>query len=839
MPSRLSSLLVRDGVVDVKRVERAFQRQVIYGGALDTNLLEMNAATENQLIQYASLATGIPPATRSDLEKLDPAMAERCPESLSLEHGVVPLASERQAMQVLVRDPVSLEALEALAEKLDTPVEPLLVLEYRFFAARGRVYDIEVDSRFSKLAVRMTREQTAATPGVGAESIVVDSPAHRRQPGGAASPRRRRSSSKPPRAPSVSDAHVSESETGGRAAVLEAATPAPSADASSASSGGDVGAELAGAPVGDEAGAREEFEPEALAGSAPLPKAAGSGEVQPEPADSPAPNGHAAATSGDGVALSAGQPGKPASPGGAASVPAQEPAPGTAAREAAASSAPLGPREARRLLAGAEHRDDVFLLLLRALRSQTAYAALLTIQGDAAIGRVAVAEDPALTAGIRETLIPLDVASPFKQVVSSDAPYIGPIATADDEVNAMISRLGGTLPPAALLLPVSLRGRVVAIAVGHRGTDPLEISECSGILPVAADAAGALHRILASRKTGGSRHEAAAVPEAVSDEPPTSRLAKYSAPRSEAPEPSSEEENPIDAFFAALARDDGPAAVRARKRALAASEATLKRLGERFPGPLELDRHNLGSRLRPAPDHGPLLELLVEIGEPATPIVLRELRSDDPAHRYYAALCAGAVQPGEALDRLVDLLFDADAGARAAAIEALAGYPQSAREGALARVREVLAEIDEARVGAAAIACAELCHEAAIPALIEALAHGTAPSPVRRALVSLTKQDFGASSRKWRSWWSRNRSKSRIEWMIDGLAHKDADVRRSAIEELRRLTGEYFGYHHDLPKKERNDARQRWERWWQESGRHSHADLERRTSALRAPSVDR
>ena len=40
MPSRLSSLLVRDGLVGVKRMEKAFQRQVIYGGSLDTILLE-------------------------------------------------------------------------------------------------------------------------------------------------------------------------------------------------------------------------------------------------------------------------------------------------------------------------------------------------------------------------------------------------------------------------------------------------------------------------------------------------------------------------------------------------------------------------------------------------------------------------------------------------------------------------------------------------------------------------------------------------------------------------------------------------------------------------------
>jgi hypothetical protein len=38
-------------------------------------------------------------------------------------------------------------------------------------------------------------------------------------------------------------------------------------------------------------------------------------------------------------------------------------------------------------------------------------------------------------------------------------------------------------------------------------------------------------------------------------------------------------------------------------------------------------------------------------------------------------------------------------------------------------------------------------------------------------------------------------------------------------DELRKLTGEYFGYHYDLPRREREQARERWQKWWYESGR--------------------
>ena len=52
-----------------------------------------------------------------------------------------------------------------------------------------------------------------------------------------------------------------------------------------------------------------------------------------------------------------------------------------------------------------------------------------------------------------------------------------------------------------------------------------------------------------------------------------------------------------------------------------------------------------------------------------------------------------------------------------------------------------------------------------------------------------------------------------------GSAHKEPQIRASSEDELRKLTGEYFGYHYDLPRREREQARARWQTWWYESGR--------------------
>lgn len=107
----------------------------------------------------------------------------------------------------------------------------------------------------------------------------------------------------------------------------------------------------------------------------------------------------------------------------------------------------------------------------------------------------------------------------------------------------------------------------------------------------------------------------------------------------------------------------------------------------------------------------------------------------------------------------------------------------------------------------------------AIDDLIGAVERGDrAGEHARKALVALTAQDFGLSEKKWRKWHDAARKRHRIEWLIEGLLHKDDAIREIAINDLRRLTGEYFGYHHDLPRKERDVAAERWASWWRETG---------------------
>jgi HEAT repeat protein len=246
---------------------------------------------------------------------------------------------------------------------------------------------------------------------------------------------------------------------------------------------------------------------------------------------------------------------------------------------------------------------------------------------------------------------------------------------------------------------------------------------------------------------------------------------------------------------------------------------TLGELVKRFPGKLRVERFAVSGRALRAAQYGGLLELVVRLGAAASELLIEKMSDPQRDVRFYATICAAELRPRNAVYALVERLFDQDYGVRATAIEALAGYPSQDLSHALSRARRAVHSSDAEVVAAATAAIVELGDVEAIGDLITALDRNDRGSEhVRKALAALTAQDFGASERKWRKWWEASRRKHRIEWLIDGLTHKDDAVRENAINQLRRLTGEYFGYHYDLPRREREAAAERWSAWWAETG---------------------
>ena len=771
MPSRLSSLLVRDGLVGVKRMEKAFQRQVIYGGSLDTILLEMSLVPEERLTQYLALASGLPPAARDEGSVLEADALALVIKELAEQYRAVPLALEGEAVRILVCSPLEISELEDLADLLDRPLQPLITPEYRWHLVFAAAYGIDPPARFTTLA-RSLDTDPALSPVGRARTVII--------------------------------------EEGTPVVEFGSEDPTGPAPRSSVTLQDTVKVEMAPMP---DLGRRSHS---TMLGVKPN-RASTAGVIAP-----------ARPSKKTQTKLVPDQPVKMAKRAPTAPI-------ATAGRDS-----PLQVGRARELLATAGDRDAVFLTLLRACRARARWAGLFTIQGGAAIGRVALAEPGIDVAQVNTALFPLDGGSAFHTVVQTRQPHVGPIVSGDPGIDAMILRLGGQIPPSALILPIVLRDRAIAIVIAHKSHAEIKLVDITELLPLATAASDALGRLIVKHKAAGYRTpNASAIVEPLADFVDTKKHTRPSAdewsvpaaprPTSQVPVPvvetgvevsiTAEPPRPIDAVL-----DDIELAPEGRSEELLTEATdraaeTLNALMRRFPGQLRVDRFAVTGRSLRAPQYGGLLELVVRLGPVASDLLIEKMAAPQRDVRFYATVCTSELRPRNAIYALAERIFDQDFGVRATAIEALAGYPMAELGQALARARRAVHSSDAEVVGAAASAIVALGDVDAIPDLIRFVERsGKSGEHVRRALVALTAQDFGASTRKWTKWYEAAKPRHRIEWLIEGLAHKEDGLREIAINDLRRLTGEYFGYHHDLPKREREAATMRWQAWWREHG---------------------
>jgi hypothetical protein len=307
--------------------------------------------------------------------------------------------------------------------------------------------------------------------------------------------------------------------------------------------------------------------------------------------------------------------------------------------------------------------------------------------------------------------------------------------------------------------------------------------------------------------------------------PPSSRNDKTSGLPSVIVDVSSEYVSLVDRVIAgASAAPGGLSADDAEAELLRAGGHAMSAIMARLPGPITIEPDRLvHGQLPRVAECGPVLRLVASQRRTALPFVLSLVEDPDVERRFWATFLLTELVYPDVIEPLLRRVFDDDPRVRRAARAAARAFADAHPQTIVERLDLVAMDsaAPRARRALAVEALGETREPLAVPALAPLLddADGEVVAAVRAALTAITRQDFGASSEKWRAWWGHNRERHRLEWLIDALMHDQAALRAAAGEELKTLTKEYFGYYDDLPKRERERAQSRYREWWNSVGR--------------------
>jgi hypothetical protein len=152
MPS-LGELLTADGVCGQRQIEDAIRNQVILGGRLGTNLVELGVIDEATLAHYLARQHDTPALYGEDIQPEPAALALM--EAQAVDRlDVIPFIREHKRLQLLCVDPADLKALDEAAFITGLKTDPIVVPEIRFWQLLRRCYGIERQLRYIAINTR-------------------------------------------------------------------------------------------------------------------------------------------------------------------------------------------------------------------------------------------------------------------------------------------------------------------------------------------------------------------------------------------------------------------------------------------------------------------------------------------------------------------------------------------------------------------------------------------------------------------------------------------------------------------------------------------------------------
>ena len=164
MQMKLGSILVKDGIITESQLEEALRNQVIFGGKIGTNLIELGYITTERLSDALARHKGVPHVNPSDIHSIPPEVILLIPSELAKKHQVIPVKLEKKRLTVAMSDPADLAAVDRLSFMTGMYINPVVIPELLLIMALERYYKIKRETRYIAIARDMKREPRAEEP---------------------------------------------------------------------------------------------------------------------------------------------------------------------------------------------------------------------------------------------------------------------------------------------------------------------------------------------------------------------------------------------------------------------------------------------------------------------------------------------------------------------------------------------------------------------------------------------------------------------------------------------------------------------------------------------------
>jgi hypothetical protein len=147
MPIRLGEMLIKAGMITHTQLDEALKGQVIFGGRLGTNLIEMGVIGEEELARVLSEKLRVPCVDPDELMAVPDHLLSLVPRDMVERYKIVPLGVDGRRLRLVMADPSDLPAIDEIAFRTGFVIVPMVAPEIRLFMALEKYYGIRREVR--------------------------------------------------------------------------------------------------------------------------------------------------------------------------------------------------------------------------------------------------------------------------------------------------------------------------------------------------------------------------------------------------------------------------------------------------------------------------------------------------------------------------------------------------------------------------------------------------------------------------------------------------------------------------------------------------------------------
>lgn len=140
---KLGALLVSKGLINETQLDEALKNQVIFGGRLGTNLVELGYLDEEALAYFLSENLGVPYAHPKILLDIKPEVLSLISKEVAEKYKVLPLEVKKKRLKLVMADPQDYEAINEISFITGYVIEPMVTPEMRLMQALEKHYGLE------------------------------------------------------------------------------------------------------------------------------------------------------------------------------------------------------------------------------------------------------------------------------------------------------------------------------------------------------------------------------------------------------------------------------------------------------------------------------------------------------------------------------------------------------------------------------------------------------------------------------------------------------------------------------------------------------------------------